>query len=240
MLRFLACCCRFVSLEHLRISLTKHVFFFNKIIPIIRYKFDVFVFCLVCICVYPVAYRRRYADHCVLASSRLLKFKTWLPFVSCFVYSTLIIYLAMKIPCLLFFLQQLVFTFLRRVLFFIIHFCILLYCSPSLSVLSLFDIFDSLSVHFHIHLFHLFCFFYVAGSLVLRQFIIAFVFYLQKYSLTLIIEISRFLMSRFHNLLLLVLHTSLLLFFSINDDRFLAEGELKVLSDETKVTSRKG
>lgn len=133
-------------------------------------------FCLVCICVYPVAYRRRYADHCVLASSRLLKFKTWLPFVSCFVYSTLIIYLAMKIPCLLFFLQQLVyFLFYAEFYSSLLIFLILLYCSPFLSVLSLFDIFDSLSVHFHIHLFHFCLLLYVAGSLVLRQFIIAFV-----------------------------------------------------------------
>lgn len=97
-------------------------------------------------------------------------FNSKLGFFSFCFYSTLIIYLAMKIPCLLFFLQQLV--FLRRVLYFIIHFfLILLYCSPSLSVLSLFDIFDSLSVHFHIIIL-------LYGSLVLlRQFIIAFVFF---------------------------------------------------------------
>lgn len=60
--------------------------------------------------------------------------------------------------------------------------------------------------------------------------------YLQKYSLTLIIEISRFLMSRLHNLLLpLVSYT--LVYYSW----WSCLGELKVLlSDETKVTPRKG
>lgn len=60
--------------------------------------------------------------------------------------------------------------------------------------------------------------------------------YLQKYSLTLIIEISRFLMSRLHNLLLpLVPYT--LVYYSW----WSCLGELKdLLSDETKVTPRKG
>lgn len=107
-------------------------------------------------------------------------FNSKLGFFSFCFYSTLIIYLAMKIPCLLFFLQQLVF-FLRRVLYFIIHFfLILLYCSPSLSVLSLFDIFDSLSVHFHVFI----CLILLYGSLVLRQFIIALVFFVSTYKNT--------------------------------------------------------
>lgn len=122
-----------------------------------------FCFCLACICVYPVAYRRRYADHCVLASSRLLKFKTWLLFFLFFLFNTY--YLLSNENPLFVILSLVACFFLRRVLYFIIHFfLILLYCSPSLSVLSLFDIFDSLSVHFHVFI----CLILLYGSLVLR------------------------------------------------------------------------
>lgn len=106
-------------------------------------------------------------------------FNSKLGFFSFCFYSTLIIYLAMKIPCLLFFLQQLVF-FTQSSKLYYSFFLILLYCSPSLSVLSLFDIFDSLSVHFHVFI----CLILLYGSLVLRQFIIAFVFFVSTYKNT--------------------------------------------------------
>uniref|UniRef100_A0A8D8H9A1 (northern house mosquito) hypothetical protein n=1 Tax=Culex pipiens TaxID=7175 RepID=A0A8D8H9A1_CULPI len=81
----------------------------------------------------------------------------------------------------------------------------LFYCSPSLLVifLSLFDIFDSFSFFIHFHLFH-FTYFYVYSviccwftcfKIVHHRLLLL---YLQKYSLTLIIESSRFLMSRLH------------------------------------------
>lgn len=183
-------------------------FFFNKIIPIIRYKFDVFVFfCLVCICVYPVAYRRRYADHCVLASSRLLKFKTWLPFVSCFFLFNTYYLLSNENP--LFVILSLVaclFSFLRRVLTFIInfsHFTLLFAFSFRVKfVWYLWFIVRPLSYSFVSFLFVIICCWFTRVKIVHHRLRLS---YLQKYSLTLIIEISRFLMSRFHNLLLLFL-----------------------------------
>lgn len=134
------------------------------------------------------------------------------------------------------------FSFLRRVLTFIIyfsHFTLLFAFSFRVKfVWYLWCIVRPLSYSFVSFLFVIICCWFTRVKIVHHRLRLS---YLQKYSLTLIIEISRFLMSRFHNLLLLVLHTSLLLcFFLINDDRFLAGGELNVLSDEIKVTSRKG
>lgn len=121
-----------------------------------------FCFCLACICVYPVAYRRRYADHCVLASSRLLKFKTWLLFFLFFLFNT---YYLLSNENPLFVILSLVACFFTQssILYysFFPHFTLLF---TSLSVLSLFDIFDSLSVHFHIFI----CLILLYGSLVLR------------------------------------------------------------------------
>lgn len=106
-------------------------------------------------------------------------FNSKLGFFSFCFYSTLIIYLAMKIPCLLFFLQQLVFFTQSSILYysFFPHFTLLFTFSFPL---SLFDIFDSLSVHFHVFI----CLILLYGSLVLRQFIIALVFFVSTYKNT--------------------------------------------------------
>lgn len=81
----------------------------------------------------------------------------------------------------------------------------LLFTFSACFFLSLFDIFDLCPHFFHIHLFH-FTYFYVYS--VICCWFTCFIFkivhhrllllYLQKYSLTLIIESSRFLMSRLH------------------------------------------
>lgn len=192
-----------------------------------------FCFCFACICVYPVAYRRRYADHCVLASSRLLKFKTWLLFFLFFLFNT---YYLLSNENPLFVILSLVACFFTQssILYysFFPHFTLLFTFSFRVKfVWYLWFIVRPLS---HNHLSHFIIWFTRVKIVHHRLRLLR--LYLQKYSLTLIIEISRFLMSRLHNLLLpLVPYT--LVYYSW----WSCLGELKVLlSDETKVTPRKG
>lgn len=185
----------------------------------------------VCLCI--LLHRRPCYNHCVLASSCLLTCKTWLLLINSFFFvslfntyyllsneNPLFVILSLVACVLLFFLQNST-VFLSR--YFIVHLLCLFF-------LSLFDIFDLCPHFFHIHLFH-FTYFYVYS--VICCWFTCFIFkivhhrllllYLQKYSLTLIIESSRFLMSRLHGCsrylapYKLVFITS----FFINDDRFL-------------------
>lgn len=98
------------------------------------------------------------------------------------------------------------FTFLRRVLTFIIyfsHFTLLFAFSFRVKfVWYLWFIVRPLSYSFVSFLFVIICCWFTRVKIVHHRLRLS---YLQKYSLTLIIEISRFLMSRFHNLLLLFL-----------------------------------
>lgn len=163
---------------------------------------------VVCLCI--LLHRRPCYNHCVLASSRLLTCKTWLLLIYSFFVSLfntyyllsnenpLFVILSLVACVLLFFAEfySLLFTFT------------LLYCSPSLHVFFfkfiwylwfffLFYSFSFVSFHLFLHLFcymllvHLFFFFKIVHHRLL-------LLYLQKYSLTLIIESSRFLMSRLH------------------------------------------
>lgn len=157
-----------------------------------------FCFCLACICVYPVAYRRRYADHCVLASLRLLKFKTWLLFFL-FLFNT---YYLLSNENPLFVILSLVACFFTQssILYysFFPHFTLLFTFSFRVKfVWYLWFIVRPLS---RIHLSHFIIWFTRVKIVHHRLRLLRLC--LQKYSLTLIIEISRFLMSRLHNLLL--------------------------------------
>lgn len=153
------------------------------------------MFSLVCLCILFADVRSLSPGYFTLTYSRNLAsgFVLFLFFFT----STLINYLAMKIPCLLFFLQQLVCFFQKNSLLYYSLFR--LQFIVRLLLLSLFDIFDSILIcfiSFHLFLLCISICFLVFFKIVYHR--SSSHFNLQKYSLTLIIESSRFLMSRLH------------------------------------------
>lgn len=113
-----------------------------------------------CVCVFFVCLCiLLHANHCVLAFSRLLKFKTWLLLLFCLFNTYYLLSNENPLFVILSLVACLTLLFCRIPYFIILFFYFIVH-SFSLSVLSLFDIFDALSVHFfHIHLFHFVCYY---------------------------------------------------------------------------------